>query len=392
MENSLPPAKKLRTHEGLGLPTLAGQDIDPTLKRKNQLSKNLTPEMRAMTENFQFKNENYRGALQELAQKQGGMMLNFETELKSGNPHDPVFICTCKFGNFCAKGEAGVKKWARQVAALAVLKKMGLVPKDYESSKMRVTKGSLPQKPQKPEIVVARKTKEDLLAERKVEEEGNIYKGTVVFYMLEKGYGFISADDVITVNGLTGKEKVYVAADDIEYYSKKVGLNVSSRVAFKVYTDSMGIGAYWVKNEDDTPIFLNTESPRDIQLKALKVTAPETILRPRKKSEMKPIIENKQYITGNFRGALQEYLVKMYPGVTLRFETELLQSVSQSVVYLATCTVTAEQNERLNKLVGTGHAAVKKSAIHFSALDIMLKLKILTEAEHFQVHQQWSSY
>jgi len=388
MENCLPPVKKMRTYEGLGFPTSAGENIDPTDKRKSQ-----TMQMRAMAENFQFKTENYRGALQELVQKQPGVKVNFDTELKSGgDPHVPVFICTCKVGSICATGEAGVKKWARQVAALAVLKKMGLVPEEYESSKMKATFNRQPQKSQKPEIVVSRITKEDFNGERKVDEEGSIYTGTVILYVSDKGYGFISPDEVVKLNDCTAKDKLYVAANDIKCVSKKIGLNVSSRVAFKLYTDSKGIGAYEVTNEDATPICLNNESPEDVQLSALKDSAPETIVRLRKKKNIKPIIENKQYITGNFRGALQEYLAKMHPGATLKFNTELLQSVSQSVVYLSTCTLTVEQNERFNKLVGTGHASVKKSAVHFSALDIMLKMKLLTEAEHFQVHQQWSSY
>jgi len=165
------------------------------------------------------------------------------------------------------------------------------------------------------------------------------------------------------------------------------------KVLFKVYTDPKGIGAYEVMNEDGTPISFDLESAEDGQAGVLKEPVPETIARLWMKKEMKPIIENKQYVTGNFRGALLEYLAKAHPGVTLKFETELLQNISQSMVYIAKCKAFTDQNKRFKELiVGTGHAAVKKSAIHFSALDFMLKLNLLTEAQHFQVHQQWSCY
>jgi len=169
-------------------------------------------------------------------------------------------------------------------------------------------------------------------------------------------------------------------------------LIANTKLLFKVYKDSKGIGAYEVTNEDDTAIMFNPESGEDAHPGALKESVPETIEILKKKKEMKPIIENKQYVTGNFRGALQEYLVKMHPRVTLEFETEMLQPSSQSLVYVAKCKAVANQNESFSKLVGTGYAAVKKSAIHFSALDFMLKMKLLTEAQHFQIHQQWSRY
>jgi len=42
-----------------------------------------------------------------------------------------------------------------------------------------------------------------------------------------------------------------------------------------------------------------------------------------KKRGIKAVIVNKQYLNGNFRGALQEVLTVRYPGVTLNFKTEL---------------------------------------------------------------------
>jgi len=399
MENYLPAVKKLRTVGGMGIPTLDGENIDPTLKRKGQLSKKMTNEMGTIFENYQFNCKNYRGALHELAQQHGNLEINFDTKLKSGRLQSPAFICTCKVGNITATGEARMKKEARQQAALAVLKKMGLVPEGYESSKTRVQVEKQPesgktsaQVEKQPQVVMPKKTNNKLLEEREIEEEEKIYNGTVKYWRPVEGYGFISIFEDITFNDITVKDQIYVSKDDITSVSKEVGLKAQTQVLFKVYKDPKGLGAYEVMNEDGTPISFDLESAVDGQSGVLKDPVPETIVTLQKK-EMKPIIENMQYVTGNFRGALLEYLAKTHPGVTLKFETELLQNISQSIVYIAKCKAFTDQNRRFKKLiVGTGYAAVKKSAIHFSALDFMLKLNLLTEAQHFQVHQKWSCY
>jgi len=392
MENYIPPAKKLRTDDGLGYATSTGDVDDQTFKRKNRNPELMTYEMKCIAESFQFQAENYRGALQEYLQKDGNVIrLTFETNRKIGtDPHLPTFICTGRAGDITATAEGRVKKWARQLAALALLKKMKLVPESYKTgNQSKVEK--LPKVENLPKVS-PKKTKEDIIAEREIEEDQNIYTGTVMYWKPMQGHGFISIDEDITVNGETAKERIYVWKSDIICFSEEIGLNKNDTVSFKVYKDSLGIGAYEVTYGDGTPIIFEPDVVEEEQAEVVKELVPETIVQPKKKKEMKPLLENKQYINGNFRGALQEYLVKTHPGVTVEFKTDVLHSKSRMTVYVTKCKAVGGESKQFKGLVGTGHAAVKKSAIHFSALDFMLKLNLLTEAQHFQVHQQWSCY
>jgi len=107
---------------------------------------------------------------------------------------------------------------------------------------------------------VPKKTKEELLEEREVDDEENIYCGTVKIYRTEKGFGFISIEDDITFNGATAKEKIYFMKEDIVCYSDVIGLNPDTKVMFKLYKDSMGLGACEIQNEDGTPIIFQPDS------------------------------------------------------------------------------------------------------------------------------------
>merc|ERR1712061_848710 len=116
---------------------------------------------------------------------------------------------------------------------------------------------------------VVRKTKEELLEERELDEEETIYTGTVKQYRADKEFGFISIDEDITFNGVTATEKVYVMKEDIICYSEEVGLKPETSVMFKIYKDSMGLGACEVHNEDGTPITYEPEGePAEESVKA----------------------------------------------------------------------------------------------------------------------------
>jgi len=138
-------------------------------------------------------------------------------------------------------------------------------PLEYEARKKRKggkkrkrTSKKEKKKPAKKAKVV-KKTKEELLEERELDEEENIYTGTVKTYSAEKEFGFISIDEDITYNGVTAKEKIYVMKEDIICYSDEVGLKPGTRIMFKIYKDSMGLGACEVHNEDGTPIIFEPE-------------------------------------------------------------------------------------------------------------------------------------
>jgi len=144
----------------------------------------------------------------------------------------------CTFGEECRFNH--VKRDGELVQETKVKKK----------TKKKKTKKKKSKK--KTQNKVIRKTKEECIAEREIDEEDNIYTGTVKFF--KKGYGFISIEEDITFKNLTATKKIYVMKEDIICESEEIGLNKDGKVMFKVYKDSMGLGAMDVMNEDGSPI------------------------------------------------------------------------------------------------------------------------------------------
>lgn len=102
-------------------------------------------------------------------------------------------------------------------------------------------------------------------------------------------------------------------------------------MTFEIYKNSLGIGAYDVKNEDGSPIVYEPINMMQPYFKA------------KRSKEIKPMIGRKQYISGNFRGALSEYIKQNYTGVDLNFETEK-HGVDDSPVFTAHCTAIGGEN------------------------------------------------
>jgi len=371
MENDVLAAKKMRTGGGIGWPTSTLRKSEPTRRRKTQITK-ISKQLKSITETRSFKEENYRGALQEYLQKQGDDSVSFQIKPKIGSDTnvEKGFICTCKAGGVTATAEARGKKLARQLSALALIKKMKLLPAGYKSA-IKVAEEAVQPKVAENKSQ-EKKSQEELLAERDYDEE-NIYSGIVSWYKADKEYGIISIDEPITFKGATAMKSVCVGKDDIICWSEEVGLFTDSKVMFRVFKNSRGIGAYEVTNEDGSPIFFEPKEEREIQSAKMA-------------KDMKPIIENEQYLNGNFRGALQEYLAKKFRGVTIEYETESMQTNKNSTLYVARCKVAGGNTNKFKQLVGTGHASLKNIAIQFSALEYMLKMNILTEDEHFRIH------
>lgn len=112
--------------------------------------------------------------------------------------------------------------------------------------------------------------------------------------------------------------------------------------------------------------------------KKLTVKPPQQI----KKKDI-PMVENKQYVMGNYRGALQEYFVKNHPGVKLGFEMgSSLQEGSLTSRFIATCKVNGSTDEKFTKIEAIGSAISKKSAIQQSALQFLLKLELISADNH----------
>merc|ERR1719431_580108 len=125
-------------------------------------------------------------------------------------------------------------------------------PKAKKAKKSK-KKNKKKKKSKKSEKQVVRKTKEECIAEREIDEEEQIYTGTVKFY--KKGYGFIKIEEEITFK--------YVTAEDIMCESEEIGLNKDDKVMFKIYKDSKGLGAMDVMNEDGSAIVFEREEQKE---------------------------------------------------------------------------------------------------------------------------------
>jgi len=98
------------------------------------------------------------------------------------------------------------------------------------------------------------------------------------------------------------------------------------------------------------------------------------------------ILMNQRYKDGNFRGALQEYLktgVLKYDKVE---ERERDGDGDDTVVFLSKCRI--EGSEDASDMEGLGYGSNKKQAIQFAALDLMIKLELLTPKQHLEVHPE----
>lgn len=112
------------------------------------------------------------------------------------------------------------------------------------------------------------KRRAERIKTREIDEQEKIYTGTVMSYEAHSsGYGFISIDENITFNGLTVSKTIYVMKEDIICFSENVGLTPDTRVIFKIYKDSNGLGAYEVHNEDGTPIIFEPNVEAEVEAK-----------------------------------------------------------------------------------------------------------------------------
>merc|ERR1712228_431658 len=128
--------------------------------------------------------------------------------------------------------------------------------------------------------VTIRKTKDECIAERELDEEDNIYSGTIKF--IKKGYGFINIEEDITFKDLTATKKIYVMVEDIISGSDE-GLKKDDKVIFKVYKDSMGIGAMDVMIAEESLIEVGAEQEEGV----LKEATPEPKVSKKKNTKRK---------------------------------------------------------------------------------------------------------
>merc|ERR1712060_254156 len=126
--------------------------------------------------------------------------------------------------------------------------------------------------------VTSRKTKEECIEERELDEEDNIYSGTIKF--IKKGYGFINIEEDITFKDLTATKRIYVMVEDIISGSDE-GLKKDDKVIFKVYKDSMGLGAMDVMIADES--LVDAEAEVEQEEEVVKEATPEPKVSTKKK-------------------------------------------------------------------------------------------------------------
>jgi len=129
-----------------------------------------------------------------------------------------------------------------------------------------------------------KKTKEELIQEREIDDEETTYIGTVNYYKPDKEFGFINITDDITFKDITVKEKIFVMKEDIVCYADEVELVPDSEVMFKIYKDSKGLGACEVMNADGTPI--TGKEDKEPEAEVAKEPSPEPV-KPKKKAAVK---------------------------------------------------------------------------------------------------------
>jgi len=107
---------------------------------------------------------------------------------------------------------------------------------------------------------IAKKVKTDSGAyaetvdERKIDEMKKVYVGRVMMWKEKQKHGRIMPTPKFKYKGITPMRGLFVRADDIICTSEEVGLEKGSRVKFKIYMNSRGMGAYDITDVDDMPI------------------------------------------------------------------------------------------------------------------------------------------
>jgi len=93
----------------------------------------------------------------------------------------------------------------------------------------------------------------------------------------------------------------------------------------------------------------------------------------RNPKRVKPLMENGNYISGDFKEALRQHLRRSDPEDELIFETS-------EQVFITTC------RTKKGDFQGLGKATTKKKSVHLASLDVMFKMGLLTKEQHLEKH------
>lgn len=339
--------KKRRLVGGTCVPTAAIISIqDSAIKPR----KKTTPEN--ITSFAQYSRDNFRGALQEYFQKcRPNFKLCFETAKEE---KENIYVSTCNVDEAIGVGRARVKKHATQLAAIDVIVKMGLVS-DEESERLRVQQNDLEMG-----------TKEVAPITDNEQYNRDNFRGalqewfqklgqevTLLFETnprLPKSFVSTCSVDGIVGTGEAGSKKkaIQLAAFDLIC---KLGLLTKEEI----------------------------ERQRERQKKPKEIRSFATQLSPNilATKVIPPIVKSEQYRKNNFRGVLQEYCQKVGGAdALLNFDT----IAKSQKLFVSTCVI--------NGVEGVGEASNKKEAIQLAALDLIVKLGLLSH-EEVQKQREW---
>jgi len=328
--------KKRRPIGGIGLPPGAIIRIQDSTPTKALSPKTIPTDI---THFEQFCRANFRGALQEYYQKfRPSVELRFET---TKDEMENVFVSTSKVDEVVGVGRARTKKQAIQLASLDVIVRSCLA--SYEESKQQCDRNNFYGSKVIVPIFDNDQYKRDNFRGALLEylqKQGNVV--TPVFEMTSPPpRRFVST---CTFDGTIGIG---------EAGSKKKAIQLA---AFDLICN-LGL----LPNEEIERQRERQKIQTEVRVFGSQLS--QKALTPR---VAPPIVMNEQYHKNNFRGVLQEYFQKL--GVEDEFTFHTI--VKSHKWFISTCA--------FHGIEGTGEANCKEDAIQLAALDLIVKLGLLS--------------
>jgi len=145
--------------------------------------------------------------------------------------------------------------------------------------------------------------------DREVNEE-ETFTGSVKFFEIYKGFGYVKPDEDITWDGVSSSgEGLYFNRNGIitsnAGQGKVLRVPTGMRVSFKVYKNAKGFGACEIQNENETPIQFQPRKKRE----DLKRKRPEKIKNKKPEKSKEELLEERvnDDDENTYRGTVRSY-------------------------------------------------------------------------------------
>jgi len=216
-----------------------------------------------------------------------------------------------------------------------------------------------------------------------------LHTGTVRFFNYKTGYGYIACDvEKIEWGGKTSESRMvmeeneegekeerlaasvwFPAEEVVGSIDVKKQVDVGDKVQFHVYIDEKGLGA--------GKVLLTAKSTKKRKKGVWSGSWPKK----KKKSSIKEMAEMDTYLSGNYRGALQEYFNQRNANILTTYKSE--KDPDNDDLFLTIgCTVGYKDDS----IEGCGRGANKKASIKAAALDLILNLGLVSKERHMNLH------